>query len=295
MNHSYGLTKSLDIETPLGLISLAERAWDEPVDQFFEPPHYWLELQLMPSVVDGQVCFSNKWDGNEFEKLGRAYLLPMSEVVHLKSECRHYMAISCGFEPAAIERWFDSRLEWTDHRLKQGINITNVTIQNLLFKLSEEIRMPGLGTEVLRESYFSQIIVELARYCLKSEERFDKGGLASWRMRLIKERLTEAGEKVSLSDLAALCNMSPRQLTRAFRISNGCSIGDYVAQNRIDHAKRLLKTDQNVKSIVHALGFSSPSHFYAAFRRSTGETPLSYRQRLGIIDRSPTAETEHDH
>jgi AraC family transcriptional regulator len=139
---------------------------------------------------------------------------------------------------------------------------------------------------------FAETIIELARYCLGSEERRDKGGLAPWRMRLIKERLAEPGVRVSLSELATLCNMSPRQLTRAFRTSNGCSIGDYIAQDRIDKAKRLLKTDQNVKSIVHALGFNSPSHFYVAFHRATGETPLQYRQRVGRIERSMTMETE---
>jgi AraC family transcriptional regulator len=295
LTKSFGLTKGIEVNTALGQVSLAERAWAEPIDLVFEPKHYWLELQLLPTVADGQARFADKWSGNQYESIGRVYLLPMSEAVHLKSSCREYFGVSCSFMPEAIDRWFDNGLDWTENRLRQCVNITSPVIQSLLFRLSEEIRMPGLGSEVLTELYFEQIMIQLARYCLGSEERADKGGLAAWRMRLIKERLAEPGARVSLNDLATLCNMSPRQLTRAFRTSNGCSIGDYVAQSRIVLAKRLLKTNQNVKSIVHALGFNSPSHFYAAFRRSTGETPLKYRQRLGLIDQSLTLETERDH
>jgi AraC family transcriptional regulator len=74
--------------------------------------------------------------------------------------------------------------------------------------------------------------------------------------------------------------MSVRQLTRAFRASRGCSIGRYVAHSQIDHAKRLLATEQTVKAVAHSLGFSSSSRFAFAFRRATGETPRAFRERI---------------
>ncbi|MBJ7442044.1 MAG: AraC family transcriptional regulator, partial [Sphingopyxis sp.] len=74
-------------------------------------------------------------------------------------------------------------------------------------------------------------------------------------------------------------NMSPRQLTRGFRASRGHSIGDHIAQTRIDMAKRHLATSESVKEIAFALGFASPSSFAFAFRRATGSTPRQFRQR----------------
>jgi AraC family transcriptional regulator len=70
-----------------------------------------------------------------------------------------------------------------------------------------------------------------------------------------------------------------RQLTRGFRANRGRSIGDHVAQCRLDNAKRLLATNESVKSIAYSLGFASPSSFCFAFRRATGETPRQFRQR----------------
>ena len=37
---------------------------------------------------------------------------------------------------------------------------------------------------------------------------------------------------------------------------------------------------QSVKAIAYSLGFSSPSSFSYAFRRSVGETPRDFRQRV---------------
>ena len=44
-------------------------------------------------------------------------------------------------------------------------------------------------------------------------------------------------------------------------------------------AKRLLASDDSIKSIAFALGFVSPSSFSYAFGRATGITPLRFRQR----------------
>ncbi len=85
----------------------------------------------------------------------------------------------------------------------------------------------------------------------------------------------------TLAELAALCGLSVRQLTRGFRASRGCSIGEYLESSRVAHARRLLAAGQSVKSIAYALGFASPSGFCFAFRRATAETPREFRQRLG--------------
>ena len=83
-----------------------------------------------------------------------------------------------------------------------------------------------------------------------------------------------------MAELAALCSLSVRQLTRGFRASRGCSINDYVSRGRIENAKRLLASDESIKAIAFALGFASPSSFAYAFRQATGVTPRYFRQRM---------------
>ena len=98
-------------------------------------------------------------------------------------------------------------------------------------------------------------------------------------MRLIDERLSDDPAAPSLSELAQHCNMSVRQLTRGFKVSRGCSIGDYVEQRRMERAKRLLVDGESVKTLAFAMGFSSPSSFTYAFRRAVGISPSQFRQR----------------
>jgi AraC family transcriptional regulator len=132
---------------------------------------------------------------------------------------------------------------------------------------------------MLVELLAAQMAIELARYCTAIRDTSTTGRLAPWRLRLIEERLAEVKEPPTLAELAALCKLSVRQLTRGFRASHGCSIGDHVAQSRLDNAKRLLATDQSIKAIAYSLGFSSPSSFSYAFRRAVGETPRQFRLR----------------
>lgn len=269
--------------TALGRVYVAQQTFSEPVETVALPTEHLLQCQLLPRQPhshDSRACFSRHWRSTQFEPLGTAFFLPAAENIHLRSNIRRAVTVTCVYQPESIQSWFGDELEWTDTRLRRCLDIANPTLHNLLFRLSEEIRTPSFGSETLMELISGEIVIELARYCLGIEERARAGGLAPWRLRIIDERLAEPGHRPSLTELAALCHLSARQLTRAFRISRGCSIGTYVAQSRIEHAKRLLKTEQNVKSIAYTLGFNSPSHFYLAFHRATGETPRQYRQRV---------------
>ena len=128
-----------------------------------------------------------------------------------------------------------------------------------------------------------QLAIEVTRYCKANHEEPASRGLAPWRLQKIDERLREVTAPPTLGELATLCQLSVRQLTRGFRISRGCSIGDYVADNTVAQARRLLATDASIKAIAYSLGFASPSSFCFAFRRATQQTPSQYRQQLARL------------
>ena len=160
-----------------------------------------------------------------------------------------------------------------------SLDVREANIRNLLLRLAEEAKHPGFASQVMVELIAAQLALELGRYCLLASENPAAGGLAPWRLRLIDERLQEVREAPTLAELAELCRLSVRQLTRGFRISRGCSIGEHVAEMRMQHARNMLAADLSVKSIGYELGFSSPSSFCYAFRKATGETPMQFRHR----------------
>src|SRR3546814_13240156 len=91
--------------------------------------------------------------------------------------------------------------------------------------------------------------IELARYCDRINDVQSGGGLSSWRLRLIDERLHDVRDAPTLTELAELCKLSVRQLTRGFRASRGCSIGSYVADSRSAHDTHILLRAERVKAV----------------------------------------------
>jgi AraC family transcriptional regulator len=276
------MTVDAEIRVPIALTQLVRFHMTRPADNILRDEEtYWLDMCLTPRPRNARACYRDRWAPHRFERIGRVFLLPPGETMQVRSDGGPSQAsVLCHLRPEPLRQWFDSDLEWTDRRVEAGLDIPDVNIRRLLLRLAEEMRSPGFASAALVELLVAQMAIELGRYCVAVKEGSATGGLAPWRLRLIDERLREVREAPTLSELAAICNMSVRQLTRAFRASRGHSIGDHVAQCRIDNAKRLLGTDESVKGIAYSLGFASPSSFSFAFRCATGQTPREFRERV---------------
>lgn len=257
-----------------------------PTDNLVRPVNaYQLNMCLTPRPLNARAGYVKRWGPHRFERLGDIFLLPPREELIFRGGSGRQASLTCQIRPEAITAISGQELAWTDQQLATTLDISNARIRALLFRLTEEVRHPGLAWERLLELLAGELAIELARFCLEVAERPVTGGLAGWRLRLIDERLSDDAAAPSLSDLAALCNISIRQMTRGFKVSRGCSIGDYVEQRRMEGAKRMLVRGESVKTIAFAMGYSSPSSFTYAFRRAVGASPSHFRQRQlrGIV------------
>lgn len=91
------------------------------------------------------------------------------------------------------------------------------------------------------------------------------------------------GEPLSLSTLADTFCVSRGHLARTFRRETGMTLHEYLAEERISEAKRLIATQRDMSITVIALqvGFQSLSHFCRTFRQHVGCTPTTCRKLLG--------------
>jgi len=240
---------------------------------------YLLNMCLTPRPLNARACYVRRWGPHRFERLGDVFMIPPGEELHFRGESGRQASILCTLPRSAVEGIVGQPLTWDDARLALTLDIASARIRALLLRLSEELRHPGLAAERLVEFMGAQIAIELGRFSQEVAERPVTGGLAGWRLRLTDDRLAENPAPPALSELAALCNISVRQLTRGFKVSRHCSIGDYIEQRRMEAAKRLLVAGESVKTIAFTLGFASPSSFTFAFRRAVGISPSLFRQR----------------
>lgn len=110
--------------------------------------------------------------------------------------------------------------------------------------------------------------------------RFWEGGLAPWQERRAKELLEAGiGGGITLDALAAACELSIRQFTRAFRRSAGMAPYQWLQQRRMEKAKQLLeKSAVSLSGIALDCGFADQSHFTRTFSRAVGVTPGAWRR-----------------
>lgn len=94
---------------------------------------------------------------------------------------------------------------------------------------------------------------------------------------------THCSRPVSLQETAQYIGLSPSYLSRIFKAETGISFNQYLNQLRISRAKELLRhTELRLLDIASLTGFEDQSYFTKVFRRMTGISPLTYRQKAQI-------------
>ena len=88
-------------------------------------------------------------------------------------------------------------------------------------------------------------------------------------------------EDITIDKLSNLCYMSKPSFFRCFKREFGISPVDFIIQERIKAAKKLLK-DINVTigQASYAVGFNNLSYFFKLFKRIEGVTPNEFRKSL---------------
>lgn len=88
---------------------------------------------------------------------------------------------------------------------------------------------------------------------------------------------------VGLTEVAAAFGLSVRTLTRRFRAETGVTLGDWLAQARVERAKELLETsDAGIDRVADLAGFGTAAALRKHFRDRVGLSPQQYRARFSL-------------
>ena len=107
------------------------------------------------------------------------------------------------------------------------------------------------------------------------------GGLAGWQDERVRAYIDDQlGHPIATADIAALCNLSSSQFTRAFRETHGLPPRQWIIRRRIQRAQSLLaNANMSLCDIAFACGFGEQTHFTRSFTRMTGQSPGAWRRR----------------
>jgi len=84
----------------------------------------------------------------------------------------------------------------------------------------------------------------------------------------------------TLAEIAAEAGGSPVYLTQAFRQVEGVPLYRYQLRLRLAKALDLMGAYEDLSALSYELGFSSHSHFSAAFKQAYGRSPTEFRQSV---------------
>ena len=158
---------------------------------------------------------------------------------------------------------------------RAGFDLQQLRIRFLQRAMSADASEPAL----------EEWTIGLLRAALETGHRTTEPGRVTRRLIGRTKQFLEANLAVPirLADVARAVGASPAYLTDTFRRAEGIPLHRYLTQLRLARSLVELEHANDLTTLALSLGFSSHSHFTAAFRRAFGCTPSRFRQstRLG--------------
>jgi AraC-like DNA-binding protein len=159
---------------------------------------------------------------------------------------------------------------------KVGDNYTRLEVRNRLRALFVEQMRQREGSDAVILSQLIELLVFLSR-TFKEHRGLspnDPGAAAfAGSLQYLEENFYRP---LKIEELADLANMSYRSYTAQFKRRKGKTVTQYLAERRVDYAKRLMLETDDILFASAEAGFGDLTHFYRVFKKLTGLTPKQF-------------------
>jgi AraC-like DNA-binding protein len=163
-----------------------------------------------------------------------------------------------------------------------GCGNRDATLSALLGSLEPYFDKPREGGALVVNQIAMAVMAHLlSAYPHQDDDpQVQRGGLASWQERRIKELIdANLNADISIAWLAEQCGLSSSYFSRAFRESVGMPPYQWLIERRVSRAKALLSDrGRSLTDIALSSGFADQSHFSRVFARVTGMPPGVWRR-----------------
>ena len=158
----------------------------------------------------------------------------------------------------------------------------------LLAQLGQQLLAAAGRAHTVGQLYAESLVTALSYHLIEHHATFERrpsgatGGRLPAAVLARLEAYVEAHLEapITLEALAGLANLSVFHFARRFKHTTGRSPYQYVLEWKMGRARTLLRAGElPIAAIGDALGFASPAHFTAAFKRAVGLSPRAFQQQ----------------
>ncbi len=182
----------------------------------------------------------------------------------------------------------DQRSELRVDDLPPRLYFENASLKQTMQKINTVMGSSPVHEQTYAEHLGLIILCELRDALLgKREAPAFRGGLTPRQLNHVRDYITaNLGRNLSLSELAALVNLSRFHFVRAFKRTTGAAPYQFVLNSRVERAKEMLtESNSSIAAVARSVGFHSTLQLERAFRRLIGMTPSSYRDHV-VVNKS---------
>lgn len=130
----------------------------------------------------------------------------------------------------------------------------------------------------LKKWFYSKIIEPFGRYVMTGDEVL-KNRIARNAVNYVLQNLEN---DISLESCAENFNYSPGHLSKVFKAQTGVSFSEYLINERVKLAKKLLReTNMNINDIAAKVCYNNAQNFIRIFKKTVGMTPGHFRNKSG--------------
>lgn len=150
-------------------------------------------------------------------------------------------------------------------------------IDDIFKKLVDSWNSKLPGYEFMTKTLLQQLLIAIFQNTRKQNQNYS----TSLKMeKIIKYMHQNLNNRVTLTELSEMVQLSSPYLSRTFKETTGYSVIEFFNKMKIDKAKELIiEGNKGVKEVAQALGFTDEFYFSRIFKKIEGVSPSEYYSR----------------
>lgn len=147
--------------------------------------------------------------------------------------------------------------------------------------LLKSLKQPEIFSDIRQNELYEN---KEKKYSYSTLNEGDKNEISAKLEQFMQSEKPYLNADLTINDISEKLEINVKSISQVINEKLGLRFFDYVNKYRIEESKSIIKNPPDPKmtilEIIYSVGFNSKSSFNTAFKKFTGETPSSYKNKV---------------